>query len=346
MFLCAVNFSARCAGLAAFTALGLSASAQQSIQFSKPANQDPTTAANSFQPPSHKSPSAFNAPSSSLFGQQGPSVDFDVLPGGPAPIYPNANGAQWQKVLQDRKNWGLMTPAQILGVPTPESILGIADPLEDPNASPEERYLQRQDRDSEMTATNGLHRPSATRLQNDDRNPGQFQDWSDNGRLADTPGSLGPGSINSGQVRNTSPFWIQNSGTPSGVNQKLDPTWASPFGTPEPLPKATPEQLAGMEDFRALLDREPPQKLPASANYYSPAPAPANPFLQSGPGFNPAGHAFTPVLNDIAKPTGLAPLAGVTGPLPAPAKKPALVDPPPWMSPSSLQNPTMPQRQF
>src|SRR5882672_7132159 len=101
--------------------------AQQSIIFSKPAEVS-ADKANSFMPePSHTGPSAFNAPSP-LFGRR-PTASFDILPGAqrPAPISPE-QALQWQKFLDKKKNWTLMTPEEILGVPTPEKILGILDP--------------------------------------------------------------------------------------------------------------------------------------------------------------------------------------------------------------------------
>jgi hypothetical protein len=100
-----------------------------------------------------------------------------------------------------------------------------------------------------------------------------------------------------------------------------------------------------MERFRALMEPPTSEKPPATLNFLLPRVAAPDPNLQAQPLFNPIGRSFTPVENDIAKPTGLTPLAGVTGPQPIPAKKPALVQPPPWMS-QSPQNATLPQRQF
>lgn len=340
----AVNVSARWSGLAALMALGLSAAAQQSIQFSRPANQNPTATANSSLPASHKSPSDFNAPKS-LFGDDSATASFDILPTGPAPIIPNSYALQWQKILQDRKNWALMTPEQILGMPTPESILGITDPRDDPKLSPEERYLQRQDRRMEMAATNGLPRPDGVSLRQQNQDTGLFQNRNDRGLFTDNPSGLSPRPMVSGPARFSSPFLSQNPGASADMNQASDSTWASPFGSPQPPPQSTPEQLQGMERFRALFESPVSAKAPASAGFALPTTATPDPNLQAQPAFNPVGRSATPVLDDIAKPTGLAPLAGVTGPLPAPAKKPPLVQPPPWMS-QSPQNSIMPQRQF
>jgi hypothetical protein len=294
-------------------------------------------------PPSHKSASDFNAPKS-LFGDDEPTASFDILPGGPAPVMPNAYTLQWQKILQDRKNWALRTPEQILGVPTPESILGIA-PREDSQLSPEERFLQRQDRQWERTATNGLPRPDATFLRTDDPNTGLFQDRNEHSQFTATSHGLIPGATAPGTGRLLNSFLSPNSGNQADLNQPSDPTWASPFGAPQPSLQPTPEQLANMERFRALMEPPPSEKAPATANVFLPRAAAPDANLQAQPLFNPIGRSFTPVQYDIAKPTGLTPLAGVTGPPPTPAKKPALVQPPPWMS-QSPQNATLPQRQF
>lgn len=341
MFLCAFNLAARRFALAALLASGLSATAQQAIQFSSPINQDPAVRANSFLPSKHKSPGDFKAPSS-LFGNAGPEASYDVLPGGPPVVYPNANNQHWQKVLQDRKNWSLSTPEQILGVPTPESILGLADPLEDSKLSPNERYLQRQERQLEMAATNGLRGPNLMPPQTYDPNKDLFANPEERSRFADAHAGPNPASFSGGPPRIQSAFISQNSENPADQNQKVDVTWASPFGSPEPLPKPTPKQLAGMEAFRALMEPPAREKTPAFGNFALPTVVAPDPNMQAPPVVNPAGRSFTPLGNDI---TRISPLAGVTGPPPAPAKRTPLVTPPPWMS-SSLQNPTLPQRQY
>lgn len=329
--------------------LCLPAAAQQTIQFSKPVNHDPAATANAFLPEAnHKSANAFNAPAS-LFGN-GP--DFDVPPGTPPMVFnPNA-AAQWQKVMEDRKNWALMTPEQILGVPTPESILGVTDPEEN-KLSPEERYLRRQGRQSQMGATNALQRADNWMWHKDDDTAGPFRPFDGSSPFADDPD--GSKRNPDGSRRNPampnlnrSPFFNPNQRTLADMNQRMNSTWASPFESPEPLPKATPEQLAGMEHFRAMLMQSPStlEKTPTPASFSSQPAASPDPFLQALPPYNPAGHSFMPLGNDIAKPTGLMPLAGVSGPLPTPPKKAPLVQPPPWMSQQSPQSSTLPQRQY
>ena len=341
MFLSAVNYVWRGLALAALLAPGWSANAQQAIQFSKPANQDPAAAANSALRLKHSSPADFKAPSS-LFGDTGADAGFDELPGGPPVIYPNANNQQWQKMLQERKNWALSTPEQILQVPTPETILGLTDPREDPNLSPEERFLKRQDRLSGISATNGPRGLNGMSSRTFDPNRDLYASPDERSRSGDARSGFDAGSFSSGPPKMQSVFTSLDSGTSPDQNLKVDPTWTSPFGSPEPQPKPTPKQLEGMEAFRALMESPTKAKPSTFGNLGLPAVAAPDPNLQALPVFNRAGSSFTPLANDIKK---ISPLAGVTGPPPAPPKKSPLVSPPPWMS-SSLQNPTLPQRQY
>src|SRR5258708_7044227 len=77
-----------------------------------------------------------------------PSLNFEAgrpMPR-PLPLSP-AQMAAMQQSLDREKNWTLMTPAEILGVPTPEKILGI--PERDAtgarkNQTITERYLERE----------------------------------------------------------------------------------------------------------------------------------------------------------------------------------------------------------
>lgn len=338
-FSCAVTLAARRSGLAALMALSLSAGAQPVIPFS--ADPDPAATANSFLRSNHKSLGDGKAPWS-LFDNSGSDADSNVLPDGPPAAYPNANDLRWQKMLQDRKNWALMTPEQVLQVPTPESIMGLTDPLEDPKLSPEERFMQRQDRQSQLAATNGWRYAQGGYSRDRDPNQGPLQNLDDRSLFENVPGRPGSGSFSSGPAKTRSPFASQHPETPADRNRKLNATWAGPFAAPEPLPKSTPAQLAGMEAFRALMVPPVRGKTPAGAGFSLPNVAAPDPNLQVLPVFSPFGRSCPPVVDGT---TRIAPLAGVTGPPPVPAQKPSLVEPPPWLSPS-LQNPTMPQRQF
>jgi hypothetical protein len=322
--------------------LGLPAAAQQAIQFTKPVDADPASKANAFLPdnPSHLSVGAFNAPSP-LFGAKGPTANFDVLPGSPPPeMNPNPYAAQWRKSMDQKKNWTLLTPQEIWGIQTPEQAFGVIDPADDPKISAAERYLRRQDRQAGINASNSVRQAESMlwRADNNSDNPDQTTD----GRARISSVLMGPVS---GLNRNASPFF---NGSPDGrqeVNQKPASAWTSPFDSPPPLPKPTPEQLAGMDRFHAIMDGPPPEKTPSAGGLGSRlAPAP-DPNMQVMPFFNPAGQGVAPLSSGLIRPTGLTPLAGVSGPLPQPAKAAPLVQPPPWTQ-NSQQGGSLPQRQF
>jgi hypothetical protein len=333
-----VNLAARrLLSAAALLSLGLPAVAQQAIQFTKPVDHDATSKANAFLPEkANKNPANFNAPSP-LFGSRSPSVSFDVLPGSPQPMISGANAAQWRKSQNDKKNWALMTPEEILGIPTPEKILGIPDTSDDPKLSDAERYLQRQRRQTDIGVSNALHHADASLWRNNGWNSESFQTADGGAKFAGTLDGSVPGA-----TRNLGDLFRQRPDDMADVNGGMESAWKSPFQAPAPLPKPTPEQLAGMDRFRALLEPPAQVKTPQASQ---PVIAP-DPNIQQMPVFNPAGQSFTRLANDTAKPVGLTPLPGVTGPHQAPAKKQTpLVQPPPWMQ-SSLDSGVMPQRQF
>ncbi|HEY5040767.1 MAG TPA: hypothetical protein VIK53_02070, partial [Verrucomicrobiae bacterium] len=140
------------AGLAAGAAVQ-SATAQSPIIFSQPADDKTAKPNPSMPPPSHNVPNTYNAPSSVFGGTPAPA--FDNLPGASKPVTLTPEQTrQLQKFLEDQKNWPMMTPEEILGVKTPEQILGLQNPNNDPKLSLEERYLQRQNQEQSVAATN------------------------------------------------------------------------------------------------------------------------------------------------------------------------------------------------
>lgn len=343
----------RCS-VAALIIWGGSILAQQPIQFSKPANEDPAATANSFLPGAgHAPPSAYNAPNP-LFGGN-PGSSFDTLPMGPQPIILNVN-RQAQKAAQQRKNWTYLTPEEILAIPTPESILHIPDPQDDPKLSPEQRYLNRRDQQARFAATNATLRVDALSWQSPNSSDRVFGSLDSNNNDRDrsakgTSDSSGNSLLGPGGSRNpNSPFnqnsLFQNSGPDADRYQRQNSSWMSPFDSPGPLPKPSPEQQAGMERFRAQFLEAPPVPAPVATTFDAPqSPAP-DPYMNTMPAFNPAGSSFKSLESDIAKPVGLTPLSGVTGPRPAAPKPAPLVQPPPWLSAPSPQNGNVPHRVF
>lgn len=322
---------ARWAGVAAIILMALPGLAQQTIQFTKPADKDLPAKAKDFvpSPTRRSSPDAFNAPAS-LFGDQTATVSFDVLPGGPnqSPV-PSATAAQWRRFLDGRKNWMFMKPEEVLNIRTPEQIMGIADPKNDPSLSAEERFLQRQDRRAAAGATNGMGRPDASLWRNDSPTD-LFRPVDAPVRFAQTLG----GSIPAAEKKLNSLF-NSNPDPPTDVKPRPDSVWSSPFGMPDPLPKLTPDQLAGMDRFRALMEPGAPEKAPEAAHFSLPQAATPDRSLLALPAYNPSGRSFSVLESGMAKPTGITPLPGITGPRQAPATKPApLVQAPPWLQDS------------
>lgn len=205
--------------------------------------------------------------------------------------------------------------------------------------TPAERFLLQREQQDFAVATNGLRRQDSVFARrdaaSDSLRPGDL-----GYRPAQSPDAALPGAAN-----NLNPLQIANASSLAGMNQKRDTTWGSPFGSPEPLPKPTAEQLADRERFRALMEPPVPEKAADAARFnYQPGAA-TFATLRSASTENPAGHSFAPLQSDIAKPTGIAPLSGVTGPRPAEKKPTSLVQPPPWLQDSSQAFKPV-QRQF
>jgi hypothetical protein len=245
-----------------------------------------------------------------------------------------------QRQLDERKNWALLTPEQILGLPTQAKILGIQDRDafgRPKNESVVAQYYERQ----EM---------SRIRTNNDNYAAAAAPQW---GILGGQEPQLNPNIwATAGGRPGNSAFLNQFlNGTPDNRDaaaQAPQSGWSKSFNLPAPPPKTTPEQEAAMAQFQQLLQPRSPlgaAKNPASGSpLFSPSMAPA-----SGPSaVIPIGASFTPLSSGIAMPAGPTPLPGLLGPtnaaasLFAPAWKPQQ---PPWMS-SAPQLGVIPQRKF
>jgi hypothetical protein len=317
------NFLAPRLALAGLLTLGCPAPAQQTIELTKPSEADNSSA-------SHPLPSALSAPTS-MFNSQG-SI-FDELPGGSQPVILNDNSTQWKNFLSQRKNWSLLTPKEILSVPTPESILGIPDAQDELGLSVEQRYFQRRDRESKMAATNG-----ASRLDSgSDRDSLLPRSRDDERRVGRPLGASGAQTADT--MRSLKPF--DNAPTPADRNQ-ADSLWSGPVSGQVIETKQTPEQLAGMERFRAMMDPAAPASKPVNSSLSSSAGLGADGKMRTSEAKS-STHAYTSLKDSSLKPTGLV-LFGQPQP-PPPAKKVSWVQPPPWLS-QTPQSTTLPQRQF
>ena len=335
MTFCPTSFFA---GLAAMAVLwAFPSRAQPTIQPSKPA-AEVTATTNSFMSPDQRNAAdAYNAPKSVFSGQLVPQ--FDILPGAgqPQDISPAA-AKQWQKILDGKNKWTLMTPEEIMGVPTPEKILGLPDKSGDDKLTLEQRYLTRQERAASLAATNGYRR-----LDNpwSHDNPSPFGQKDDNDRYS-RPGDR----PDSGSARFFNQTLSAQPGSLFGASPNEDSKWASAFTLPAPPPKQTPEQLAGMERFRALMEPvAPPDKLVVPRVSTVPV---VDPYLEPVPKFNPNGRSFTPLQSSISRPTGIKPLPGITGPytIPTETRTAGQAKLPPWLSDSQSPPLGMPQRKF
>ena len=322
------TFLTRCA-LGAAVAAAFSAAAQQTILFSKP-TENPEDKANSFLQDS----------GSKLRGRAGdfdaPKQLFDLSPDQkPGPMAaPPVLSPSLKDALDKRKNWTLMTPQEIMGVPTAEQIMGLPDPTGDDKRTPEERFLRRQNLAATTSATNALRRPEAVL---DDANPFTLRAAA----AADDPFAKPDPRVVSGSRKYFDQLVNAPADSPFGANQNQEST--SAFGQLAPLPKPDLAQIAAMERFRALMEPSaPPEKMTPDKGFSAtPSLSVPDRNLQPVPLFNPLGQTYSPLQSPLGRPTGIMPLPGLTGPAPiAPARKP-LVQLPPWLSkdPPSLDGP-------
>jgi hypothetical protein len=312
--------------------------ADEPVVFSKPTD-NLTEKANAFmeQQP-HKLSSGYNAPKSVFEGK--PRADFDILPGyqPPRPLSPDQIKAM-QKDLDQRKNWTLMTPEEILGVPTTAKIMGIPDP--DQNLTTEERYFKRQNNRQESqrsaSATNAFARAGNLNGQDD----GLFRSQRGGQKQNSSDGFAGM----NGQNR-TDRFGVRAAGgmPDDEAMRRADSPWSTSFNVPAALPKPDKAALAQMERFRALMEPSQPLAPTPSLNLTTPTMptlAAPNPNFQKLADFNAGGNSFKPVRDSASRPTGIMPLPTVTGERPAQFKQPKpkpLVDPPPWVVEQNNQN--------
>jgi hypothetical protein len=330
----------------AMGAMVLSTGAQQSdrsIIFSTPNTDDAQAATPSPSPQNSQVPvlpGSLQAPDSA-FNFQAPND----LPALPPPTANTPQDQRMKKMLEERKNWTLMTPAEILGV-TPTEELELLQPPEhdatgrEKNPTQLERYL---DRENQLRGglTNGL--PS-----DQDNSPWNYS------RDRDSLNPFDPGRDNTADAaQKLSQFLNSRPNGDAAVNRKEKSFGWDSFSPPAPQAPVKPdlEQMAAMERFRQLLEASPDTTSgPSPDSKFSPMTK-AVPILDPNitqPDFvpNPAGASFMPLTSGIGKPAGLTPLPGiVTAANPAVAVPAWSPQPPPWLS-QGPQLFVMPQRKF
>ena len=147
--------------------------------------------------------------------------------------------------------------------------------------SAEERFLQRQEQQSAMGASNALHRANSPLWQKNDLTSDSFQ------REMPNPGLRALLTIQFPVPPVVLQRFSDSVRTGWGTGLKtLILRGPVPFSSPEPIAKPTPEQLAGMDRFRAMM--EPPAQYKTSQASL-PVMTP-DPNMQDTPVFNPAGN--------------------------------------------------------
>jgi hypothetical protein len=248
-----------------------------------------------------------------------------------------AEQAQAQNLSDRRKNWILMTPAEILGATTPEKILGIQeyDAAGRPkNLTALERYTERQNQmlSANSNAFQNGDSASVWNFSRDRRDPsGAFN--SINGGL-ENPALMANPLLNSRPDDRILARQSQN-----GDRSKL-------FDSPAPLPAPDTAQQMNMERFRQLLGSSPspaPAATPSSNDkmFSLPEMSPGIKLGQSS--LNPIGASFTSLNSGVGKPASLPTLPSAWG-LSYTSSRPAAAWAP-WMS-ADLQPFAVPQRKF
>ena len=309
-----------------FVLVAISAPAQETIVFSKPADVS-ADKANSFINLASRAANAgnFSAPKKTFTV---PEPDLPL----PPPVYYRSQDPSVTEALNKRNNWRLLTPEQIMGVQTVEEIMGLADRGNEPKRSLEEQFLLRQSQGYRGGATNA--RSGA--LTRESNNP--FEQSRED--------QLPFGQKNTLQVDDLMPKnspWAtgQTRPRPDGSQPgemgdvPANNIWKSAFAQPaQPVQFGqSQEEIARMERFRALMD--PPAPVAPVKTHANPVPVAAPAFFEaSQPAVNPAGRSAVAVQANIAKPTGIKPLPAATGSALTPqTKKPEWqAQPPPWMT--------------
>lgn len=267
---------------------------------------------------------------SSLFSRGRPAA---TLPP-PQIISPDMN-----RVLQNRKNWALMTPEEILGVATPEQILGVKKPedLATSSLTPEQRFLRRQDAPSAESNNQNNDPSSSSRwsLTKDPNSPNSSDNSDNSGMLAPQDSTGDSPFANFNRMLNSS------SGKSPFDRPKNNGNWIqAPVQTADSV-KAMRDQAAEMDRFKRLLDPGEAVSRPMTVlpeyKFDFPASLPAasdNPFAKKRLAPSSYSSSLSPIESPFAKPIGLAPLPGIATEAPKKVEAPPAwaPKPPPWMS--------------
>jgi hypothetical protein len=312
----------------------------QPILFSSPVGDDVVTNTPALVPRPLESldlQAATEAPAQFNFNRSSPGT---LLPSA-VPMLNLAEAGRARDSLDRRRNWALLTPAEILGAVTSEKILGVTERNafgQPKNLTALERYTERQ---------NQLPSPANTNdLSMNDASPA----WSLSGSAEGAADSLyGVRGSLAGPLFNPA---LNNqlaarSGAGGGWSKLFEPASAPAAASTPLLPGPSPAQAESMERFRQLLNPGSlPAATPASGGIKTSLP---QSLLGSGLDQPPSvrmGAAFAP-LNSGGRPGEMPKLTAAWG-LNYTSTPPASVwapQPAPWTSPNS-QPFAAPQRKF
>lgn len=300
--------------------------AQDSIIFSKP-EEKIVERANSFMDLQPERARGVSAPPKPVIGARN-AMDFDLLPGATfsQPISP-ARRQQLQKQADNQANWLLLTPNEIMGLPTTEQLLGLP-PKVDPKLSAQERYFQRQQLNQEFARTNGV---APGRLTKPDQEANR-QTWADQKQSIWESQNL----ANAQRLPGADPKNPANAALLAEQERFAASPWQSAARALQlqAQDRQSQQQLEAMERFRALMESPAPElPKPAAATTLSDNKPAANPLFQPIRGEDPFSANARRRDDSIGRPVALNPLPTVTGKTayqPAPKPKP-LTSPPPWV---------------
>ncbi len=354
MNFCAPKTVCLLAVLTAAAAAPWLAAAEQAIIFSKPAdaagaaqsdpNLTPTTPEKK-----HETRSLFSLPMSVFErSQSGPGV-APMGSGGPAPSVSPDQLKAWQKALDSKSHWTLMTPQEILGIPTPEKILGLPSKDGDDKLSPEERFTRRRDKAAGLleipVAPAKTPNRSDVPLSNN-QSPFARKTFDNVFSPVNEKNSAGTTAASGVGTAARSGSFLGSMLGPFASAEKPETRWGNSFNFAAQPPKPTPQQLAGMERFRESMQPAASFQKPAEASRAARV-APRDPFMSTMPELSPRGGSYVPLKSEAARPIGLTPLPGITTRLPVtPARSAAQPDLPPWLRDDGGKPNGMPTRKF
>jgi hypothetical protein len=266
-------------------------------------------------------------PSSRYPSDQSQSL-FDQLPGS------SGGGVQQeQKSLDNQKNWMLLTPREIMGIPSDRAIFGLPESQDNQNLSATERYLKRiNTEDQGGVATNAADAKQNKLL---DTDPSHTKDTPQEGLFGS--------KINGGSTD----IWGRkiNSADTADEDPQRDAVWNSAFDHPAVSSKPNLQQEAEMARFQALLGSVQSEKPQEPSHALQPEKPVVDPNMQQLPVFNANGNTFTEVKDTSYQPNGIMPLPGIATRQQLTPKKPeSITKLPPWLSHEMPSGP--PQRVF